>query len=661
VIPRKLHFVWLGSKPVPEEWLVPWRALHPGWEVRLWREADLAKLPMLNRAHFDALMADECWHGAADIARYEILLDKGGVYVDIDSKPLRTFDGASFMDASFFAGYEPTQSMPGRVANGTIGAEQGHHVLRQLVELISEMTVVQPPWDTIGGTALTSVLTLHKYCECKPQILPARTFYATNAHGRPTPGKDQPYSEHFWATTNSAYTGRVVILVPRRAGDPVRDRAWEFVKERWSALDWPIIEGHHDDGLWNAAVARNAAAREAGDWDVAVFIDADTIPRDINAIREAVELAARSGSLVRPFRTYVNLDEDASKAVLETGSLPAMPRRPRRWEAGVKSLTDATGGIAIVPRRLWDAVGGYDERFKGWGSEDAAFSLACSVLGGLKLTNGEVWHLWHPLQERDPAAPQYKANVALRKRYESAHRRREQMRALVEEHRTDVGPFSVGLVIITNGRRDCIEATVASLKERVKPAFTERLICDDSGDPKFARWLQETFPDFVVYAHPHLGHGPAVAFARRRAAQMGTPWVFFSEDDYEFNRPIDLEAIARQMIEHPSVAQMVIRRQGWFPSEIEAGGMIERFDPGLFTERSQNGTTWIEHRQFYSLNPHLTRRSFIAAHPWPARPNSEHHFGRALFSRPNVSAGIWGAKGDEPWARHFGERVGSGY
>jgi hypothetical protein len=659
MIPRKLHFVWLGPKPVPEEWLAAWREYHPDWVVRLWREADLAALEMVNRKHFDALLADKCWHGAADIARYEILLNEGGVYVDIDSKPLRTFDGAPFMDATFFAGYEPTPSMPGRVANGTIGAEANHHVLRQLTAVISEMQVIQPPWNTIGGTALTAVLSLHRECPCQAQILPARTFYATNHRGKPTPGRERPYSEHFWATTNTSYVNRVVILAPRRAGDPVRDKVWEFVRERWSALGWPIYEGHHDDGLFNASAARNAAAKEAGDWDIAVFIDADTIPRDLGRITEAVALAARSGALVRPFRTYVNLDEDASAKVLATGELPTAPRRPAKWLNGVKSLTDATGGVAIVPRKLFDAVGGYDERFRGWGSEDTAFSLACSALGGLKVTLGEVWHLWHPQQERNPENAQYKANVALRKRYEVARRRPESMRRLIEEHAP--GPFSVGLVIITNGRRDCIEATVASLRERVKPDFAERLICDDSGDPAFAQWLRDTFPDFVVYAHPHLGHGPAVAYARRRAAQMGTPWVFFSEDDYEFNRPIDLEAIARQMIEHPSVAQMVIRRQAWFPSELASGGMIERFDPELFTERSQNGTTWIEHRQFYSLNPHLTRRSFIAAHPWPARPNSEHHFGRQLFARPGITSGIWGSKGDAPWATHFGERVGSGY
>lgn len=233
------------------------------------------------------------------------------------------------------------------------------------------------------------------------------------------------------------------------------------------------------------------------------------------------------------------------------------------------------------------------------------------------------------------------------------------MRELVAER--EDAEFRVGLVIITNGRKDCIAKTIPSIEAQIKPGFVEKLICDDSGDPGYAAWLKAQFPGYVVYDHRKLGHGPAVAYALRRAAQMEVDWVFFCEDDYEFSRPVDLEALAAQMRANPTVTQMVIRRQGWFPAEIEAGGMIERFDPALFTERNHNGSPWIEHRQFYSLNPHLTRRSFIAAHPWPPQPNSEHLFSRQLFRDASVSVGLWGSKADEPLARHFGERVGVGY
>lgn len=424
MIPRLLHHIWVGPRPVPEEWLVAWRAMHPSWQHRLWREADLAKLAMPNRAAFDDFMARGVWHGAADIARVAILQAHGGVYVDIDAKPLRTFEGAPFMRAGFFAGYEPTPNLPGRIANGTIGSEPGHPILGTYARLVGEMDSLDEPWDTCGGTGLTAAVLVHRRC-CKPLVLPAGTFYATDMHGAPVPGREISYAQHFWSTTNRTYPGRVVVLVPRRAGDPVRDRAWAWVRASWETLGWPIFEGHHNDGVWSAAVARNTAARLAGEWDVAVVIDADITMFDFEPVRQAVRIAAQSGTFVRPHQRCWMLDEPASDVLLRTGVVPT---------SGAELIRlPAVGGIVVIPRRLWDTVGGYDERFRGWGFEDTAIALACRSLGGERRIAGDIYHLWHEhSRDHDPAKPEHQAARALFRRYEAA-RRPAAMRALLAE------------------------------------------------------------------------------------------------------------------------------------------------------------------------------------------------------------------------------------
>ena len=43
-IPRLFHQIWLGPDPFPAEYVEyqrSWTRHHPGWELRLWTEADL--------------------------------------------------------------------------------------------------------------------------------------------------------------------------------------------------------------------------------------------------------------------------------------------------------------------------------------------------------------------------------------------------------------------------------------------------------------------------------------------------------------------------------------------------------------------------------------------------------------------------------------------
>ena len=49
----------------------------------------------------------------------------------------------------------------------------------------------------------------------------------------------------------------------------------------------------------------------------------------------------------------------------------------------------------VVHREAYEAVGGHDERFLGWGSEDQAFALALTVLVGqpLRQARADCLHL----------------------------------------------------------------------------------------------------------------------------------------------------------------------------------------------------------------------------------------------------------------------------
>lgn len=208
---------------------------------------------------------------------------------------------------------------------------------------------------------------------------------------------------------------RTVILVPRRSDGGHRDRVWEWVRARWASdhPDFEIVEGHHTDGLFNRSAAVNEAARKAGKWDVAVIIDADvTIHPD--RVREAIAFAHDTGRMVLPFSVRRDLSQPGTQMVMDGQD---------HWGRYVaRRYRNLVSCVVVVSRGLWDAIGGFDEAFRGWGAEDNAFAAAAETFGGpIARFSGDVWHLWHPAAvEGRKNSPSYLLNAARADRYGAA-------------------------------------------------------------------------------------------------------------------------------------------------------------------------------------------------------------------------------------------------
>jgi mannosyltransferase OCH1-like enzyme len=116
-----------------------WAQHHPGWEHRLWTEANMPRLR--NQRLYDAaerIAPRNVGQLRADVARYEILLEHGGVYVDCDMECLRPLDPLLTPGMSCFAGWET----PGRwVNNAVLGASPAHPFLGELVERLARNVV----------------------------------------------------------------------------------------------------------------------------------------------------------------------------------------------------------------------------------------------------------------------------------------------------------------------------------------------------------------------------------------------------------------------------------------------------------------------------------------------------------------------------------------
>lgn len=135
-IPKIIHFIWLGS-PLPERckpMVASWKKFHPGWQVRLWTDADVASFKMKNKKAFDQ---SHNWGEKSDIWRYEILDRFGGLYVDTDFECVKPFDRIH-QSCELFAGI--AYGKEAGLYNGLIGTIPGHPIIKRCIESIKPST-----------------------------------------------------------------------------------------------------------------------------------------------------------------------------------------------------------------------------------------------------------------------------------------------------------------------------------------------------------------------------------------------------------------------------------------------------------------------------------------------------------------------------------------
>lgn len=219
----------------------------------------------------------------------------------------------------------------------------------------------------------------------------------------------------------------------------------------------------------------------------------------------------------------------------------------------------------------------------------------------------------------------------------------------------------IALIVITDGRRDCIEQTIPSAEANLRGPITKRLIVNDSGDHRDWVWLRDTFPEFTVIHHKsRLGFAGSINTAWNYLRGEPESFVFHLEDDFTFNREIPLLDLARVLDREPGLIQLALRRQPWSSDEVRAGGVVEQH-PDAYIDRLSDDGEWLEQRLFFTTNPSLYRMS-LCSRVWPSGPHSEGHFSHRLLTDPAIRFGYWGARSSGEWITHIGQnRNGSGY
>lgn len=268
---------------------------------------------------------------------------------------------------------------------------------------------------------------------------------------------------HF--VVNPKRKGRgISVIIPFRASmsqmQRIHNLLWLLKYWRASLPGAEVVVGKDPDQgkpFSKSAAVNNGVARTRGDILVIVdadgFIDAESVLHCAGEIRAARKRGQKLWFV--PYRRFLRLTEAATRRLLASD-----PRKPLAFPSPLPqedvlggSGSDPTIGhwygamIQICPREAFEAAGGWDERFRGWGGEDHAAMRAMDTLWWPhKTLPGRVLHMWHPQISPEGEREQVHwknrmwagqeapgANDALAGRYYGAYRSPERMRKLVDE------------------------------------------------------------------------------------------------------------------------------------------------------------------------------------------------------------------------------------
>lgn len=194
MIPKVFHRVWVGGKPLPEEFLFygeTWKDLHPGWKIKLWTDDNMPTF--INQEQYD--------EGGvvlkSDIARIELIYKYGGIYIDTDFECYRNLEPLLKSD-NFFSGEKE-----GVIGNAIFGAKAGHPILRKIIDAMPQSIEENKdfgPNISTGPVFLTKVVDQNKINYLSPKLFfPTPPF----SYDPPMQGNKYPkaYAIHHWAAS----------------------------------------------------------------------------------------------------------------------------------------------------------------------------------------------------------------------------------------------------------------------------------------------------------------------------------------------------------------------------------------------------------------------------------------------------------------------------
>ena len=255
-VPKIIHQLWVGDKPMPINAMNSVKNMNPDYEYMFWCETTIKEKLDISRDYRRKInQHSEIW-GKADLYRWFILEKYGGIFVDADMVSIVPLDDF-LLNKSFFS-WENEMARPNLCATSIQAYTPNHIIPQKAMEWIlnndirSEKVRV-PSWELVGPGLLSRV---YHGLEDKSvvQVFPSYYFLPDHHTGIQYRGHGKVYMTHEWGSTRNNYNEINLMKIPNHHTPPTNSiditlpSDTKFIKEVMKSIK-------HMDGHFNINIS----------------------------------------------------------------------------------------------------------------------------------------------------------------------------------------------------------------------------------------------------------------------------------------------------------------------------------------------------------------------------------------------------------------------
>lgn len=199
MIPKQLHFIWIGDQSkMPVRCIDTWMSRNRDYKVNIWDNNSVQRTNWKNYRQLHDMLIKKDYAGAADVMRYEILYEHGGIYIDADTQCIKPLEDW-LLDCQAFACWEQEIIRNNLIANTVMGSVPGSEAMKMCIEEVAtkDCTENKLAWMITGPMLVTDVFFKR---QANMTIYPSHFFMPEHHSGFVTRVTGHTFCKHLWGS-----------------------------------------------------------------------------------------------------------------------------------------------------------------------------------------------------------------------------------------------------------------------------------------------------------------------------------------------------------------------------------------------------------------------------------------------------------------------------